>query len=81
MRFEAWGEAERYLMEALEKDSGNADILVNIIVCAVHTRKGQDLIDRYVTQLRTIAPQHPWLRNLTAFEETFGELEKSLSEN
>lgn len=81
MRFEAWSEAERYLMEALEKDSGNADILVNIIVCAVHTRKGQDLIDRYITQLKTVAPQHPWLRNLTKFEETFSELEKSLSEN
>lgn len=81
MRFEAWGEAERYLMEAMEKDSANPDILVNLIVCAVHTRKGQDLIGRYITQLKALAPAHPWLANLAKFEASFDELAKTLSLN
>ncbi|KAI7872565.1 coatomer epsilon subunit-domain-containing protein [Spinellus fusiger] len=57
-------EAEALLMEALAKNSDDADTLVNMIVCATLTSKTQDVIRRYVSQLREVAPLHPFLQEL-----------------
>ncbi|KAL1933880.1 hypothetical protein VTP01DRAFT_7970 [Rhizomucor pusillus] len=57
-------EAESLLMEAMNKNSDDPDTLVNMIVCANLTSKPADVINRYVSQLREVAPQHPFLQDL-----------------
>ncbi|CAO3612745.1 unnamed protein product [Mucor hiemalis] len=57
-------EAESLLLEAQNKDNDNPDTLINMIACATLTAKPQDVVNRYVSQLREIAPQHPYLQDL-----------------
>ncbi|KAF7725202.1 hypothetical protein EC973_000368 [Apophysomyces ossiformis] len=57
-------EAESLLLEALTKNSDDPDTLVNMIVCATLTSKPQDVLNRYVNQLREVAPNHPFLEDL-----------------
>ncbi|KAL9547594.1 hypothetical protein PS6_007064 [Mucor atramentarius] len=35
-----------------------------MIACATLTAKPQDIVNRYVSQLREVAPQHPYLQDL-----------------
>ncbi|KAG0162232.1 hypothetical protein DFQ28_001220 [Apophysomyces sp. BC1034] len=57
-------EAESLLLEALTKNSDDPDTLVNMVVCATLTSKPADVLNRYVNQLREVAPQHPFLQDL-----------------
>ncbi|KAF1804207.1 coatomer epsilon subunit-domain-containing protein [Mucor lusitanicus] len=57
-------EAESLLLEAQNKDSDNPDTLINMIACATLTAKSQEIVNRYVSQLREVAPQHPYLQDL-----------------
>ncbi|KAG2194659.1 coatomer epsilon subunit-domain-containing protein [Mucor mucedo] len=57
-------EAESLLLEAQNKGSDDPDTLINMIACATLTAKPQDVVNRYVSQLREIAPQHPYLQDL-----------------
>ncbi|KAI7855008.1 coatomer epsilon subunit-domain-containing protein [Circinella umbellata] len=57
-------EAESVLMEALNKNNDDPETLVNMIVCANLTSKPSDVVNRYVSQLREVAPQHPYLQEL-----------------
>jgi len=63
-------EAERLLQDALAKSASDADTLANMVVTMQHLRKPQEVIQRYITQLRAVAPSHP-------FVTKFGELEVS----
>ncbi|KAI9469709.1 MAG: coatomer epsilon subunit-domain-containing protein [Benjaminiella poitrasii] len=56
-------EAESLLMEAQTKDSNDPDTLINLISCATLTAKSQEVIQRYVSQLREVAPNHPYLQD------------------
>ncbi|RCH89847.1 hypothetical protein CU097_000780 [Rhizopus azygosporus] len=57
-------EAESLLLEAQNKDSDNPETLINLITCATLTGKSQEVITRYTSQLREVAPQHPYLQEL-----------------
>ncbi|KAI8381410.1 coatomer epsilon subunit-domain-containing protein [Radiomyces spectabilis] len=57
-------EAESILLEALNKNSDDPDTLVNMIVCANLTSKSPDVVNRYVNQLREVAPQHPFIQDM-----------------
>ncbi|KAL0090035.1 coatomer epsilon subunit-domain-containing protein [Phycomyces blakesleeanus] len=57
-------EAESVLLEAIDKNNDDADTLVNMIVCATLTSKTPDVVRRYVSQLREVAPLHPFLQDL-----------------
>ncbi|KAI9320812.1 coatomer epsilon subunit-domain-containing protein [Dichotomocladium elegans] len=57
-------EAESILMEASNKNSDDPETLVNMIVCANLTGKPSDVISRYISQLREVAPQHPFVQDL-----------------
>ncbi|KAJ2958250.1 hypothetical protein NQZ79_g6116 [Umbelopsis isabellina] len=46
------------------QDSNDADTLVNLIVCSNLTGKPADVVNRYVSQLREVAPQHAFLQDL-----------------
>ncbi|KAK9766684.1 hypothetical protein K7432_004073 [Basidiobolus ranarum] len=69
-------EAESLLLEALNKSQSDPDTLVNLIVCANLTGKPNELIDDYTTQLKNIAPEHPYLTELEAKSQLFDECAK-----
>ncbi|KAI8092204.1 coatomer epsilon subunit-domain-containing protein [Gilbertella persicaria] len=57
-------EAESLLLEAQNKDSNDPDTIINMISCAILTAKPQDVVNRYVGQLREAVPEHPYLQDL-----------------
>lgn len=59
-----YDEAESLLLEAQNKENGNAETLVNLTTCAILTGKSQEVVNRYISQLREIMPQHPYLQEL-----------------
>mmetsp|Transcript_25017 Transcript_25017/g.60963 ORF Transcript_25017/g.60963 Transcript_25017/m.60963 type:complete len:307 (-) Transcript_25017:86-1006(-) len=64
-------EAEQTLLEALEKDSQNADTLSNLVCVAQLRGKSQEVIGRYLAQLEKVEPHHPWLAKLRAAEQSY----------
>jgi len=71
MSSKKWEDAERVLLEASEKNSKDPDTLANLITCYTHMRKPQEVISRYLNQLRAAAPSHPWVLQLKIAEESF----------
>ncbi|CAO3699183.1 unnamed protein product [Rhizopus stolonifer] len=59
-----YDEAESLLLEAQNKENGNAETLVNLTTCAILTGKSQEIVNRYISQLREVMPQHPYLQEL-----------------
>ncbi|EIE85171.1 hypothetical protein G6F46_009614 [Rhizopus delemar] len=57
-------EAESLLLEAQNKNIDNPETLINLITCSILTGKSQEAINRYTSQLREVAPQHPYLQEL-----------------
>ncbi|KAJ2872612.1 hypothetical protein FB639_004325, partial [Coemansia asiatica] len=52
-------EAESFLEEALAKESNNPDTLANLVVCANLVAKPLETKNRYLSQLKDVAPSHP----------------------
>jgi len=65
-----YDEAERLLQEALSKSASDVDTLANMVVCMHQLRKPQEVVGRYVNQLRSVSPSHPWVLK-------YGELDSS----
>ncbi|KAJ2721052.1 hypothetical protein GGI07_004242 [Coemansia sp. Benny D115] len=72
-------EAEALLQEALEKDSNNPDALANLIVCANLSAKPLETKARYISQLRDVAPNHPFVQDLAAKDAEFDAVASRLS--
>jgi len=66
-----YDEAERLLQEALSKSASDADTLANMVTTAQHLRKPADVIGRYVAQLRSVSPHHPWIIKHGDLEASF----------
>ena len=64
-------EAERLLVEALSKGQNDPNTLVNIICCFQHQGKPMDLVTRYVNQLKSVAPEHAFVKQLTTVGGAF----------
>jgi len=64
-------EAEQLLLEALEKNSKDADTIVNLITCYLHSKKPIELVNRYISQLKASVPHHPWVEALRNADEAF----------
>lgn len=64
-------DAEELLLQALSKRSNDADTLVNMIVCGHNLKKPQDYINRYVKDLKTRYPNHPWVVKINNAEDMF----------
>jgi len=63
--------AEGLLLEALEKSPKDADTIANLITCYLHLKKPTEIINRYVSQLKTGSPNHPWVSGIKTAEESF----------
>ncbi|KAG9287391.1 hypothetical protein G9A89_023763 [Geosiphon pyriformis] len=57
-------EAEGLLLEALNKNNDDPEILVNLIVVSNLAGKPADVASRYLTQLKDVSPNHPFLQDL-----------------
>jgi len=76
----AYENAEKTLLTSLGLSSASAssspdpDTLINLIVCAQYLNKPQETIHRYMTQLQTVAPNHPWFQSYQQMDSEFDQL-------
>lgn len=71
MHMGKFDEAEKYLLKALSKNSSDVLTLQNLIVCAQHTRKAPEVVNRYISTLTRSAPECALLARKDAFEKAF----------
>lgn len=64
-------EAEKYLLKALSKSSNDALTLQNLVICAQHTRKASEVVQRYITTLKRNDKDCGLLRRQEALEKAF----------
>jgi len=72
-------QAERVLLQALEKNASDPETLVNLIVCYQHLNKPAETINRYLSQLKSRASSHPWVKVLQMKEDSFDRLTAKFS--
>lgn len=71
---EKYEQADKLLQEAMEKDSNDAETLVNSIVVARHLGKPMEVCNRYVNQLKDGFPNYPWTKDYLTKENEFNRL-------
>jgi coatomer subunit epsilon len=76
MKMGEWEDAERDLLDGLNKNAQDPDLLANLIAVGLHLGKPTA---RYAAQLRTLAPNHPAARRYEAGEELFARALASAS--
>ncbi|EEY54897.1 coatomer subunit epsilon, putative [Phytophthora infestans T30-4] len=64
-------EAERLLLEAVQKDPSNEDTLINLIAVSAHLSKPTH---QYIVQLQQVAPSSSWLENFVMLDRGFSEM-------
>jgi len=79
MHLKRYSDAERYLLQALEKNSTDADTLANLIACYQQSGKAPEMIARQMNQLKSVAPKHAWMSTTVQAEESFDRLAKSFA--
>eukprot|EP01040_Poterioochromonas_malhamensis_P015033 gene15033-16749_t len=72
-------EAEINLQEALTKNNGDADSLANIIIVSQHLHRSEEVINRYFSQLRLKAPNHPLITSLDNFSAAFDRVAATIN--
>ena len=75
----AYEEAETLLQEALTKKSADPDSLANLVVVSQQLRRPDDVINRYINQLKKAAPGHTLLASLATFEQAFDRVANNLA--
>eukprot|EP01023_Acetabularia_acetabulum_P020779 TRINITY_DN2085_c0_g1_i9.p4 TRINITY_DN2085_c0_g1~~TRINITY_DN2085_c0_g1_i9.p4 ORF type:complete len:138 (+),score=34.19 TRINITY_DN2085_c0_g1_i9:85-498(+) len=68
MKMNSYDDAEKELLEALNKDAKDVDTLANLVVCVLHLGKPAA---RYQNQLKTSAPYHPFVKMVTSAQDMF----------
>jgi coatomer protein complex subunit epsilon len=76
MHQQSYEKANKILVSALAKRSQDSETLINLIVSSLHLQKPNDLIKRYVNQLKSTAPQHPWVKKYNLMELDFDSMLK-----
>lgn len=69
-----YDEAEALLQEALEKDSNNAEALINLIALSHFTGKGPDVAARFLNQLKDGNHTHPFVSDFANKERELDRL-------
>lgn len=76
MRMGNFEDAEKELLQAINKDSKDPDTLANLITCCVHLGKPTA---RYMNQMKLINPNHMVVKRLTAAEDAFDRAAASVA--
>ncbi|KAJ3038620.1 hypothetical protein HDV00_000464 [Rhizophlyctis rosea] len=66
-----FSDAEELLLESLNKNPNDAETLANLAICANATGKPVDVANRYINQLKDVAPSHPFIEELQLKESFF----------
>uniref|UniRef100_A0A0N5A8M3 Coatomer subunit epsilon n=1 Tax=Syphacia muris TaxID=451379 RepID=A0A0N5A8M3_9BILA len=66
-----YDEAEKLLLDTQQKDSNNAEALINLVVVSQFLGKPPEVINRYIKQLKEDNPDHPWTKDYVMKEELF----------
>lgn len=64
-------EAEKLLLEALDRNSKDPDTIANLVTCYLHLKKPTEIVNRYVNQLKSGNSNHPWTYGLKTAEDSF----------
>ena len=65
-----YDDAEKDLVEALQRDSKDPDTLQNLAVCSLHLGKP---VTRFVNQLKTLTPKPACIATIEALEQSFDQ--------
>jgi len=71
IQMKRYSEAEKYLLQAIEKNPSDPDTLVNLIACYQQMGKPTEVVNRQINQLKTAASSHHWLLSLQKTETDF----------
>jgi hypothetical protein len=66
-----YSDCEGALLQSLERNNKVPETLINLIVVSQYLSKPADQINRYLAQLKSIAPNHQWLQSYARHEEMF----------
>jgi len=70
-------DADDLLMEALERNNNDPETLVNLIVVGRQRQKSEEIINRYISQLREADPSHAFIREYDRAEALFNNNAKN----
>jgi coatomer protein complex subunit epsilon len=66
--------AEKVLLQAMEKNPNDVDTLVNLVALYQHMGKSKEVINRYLNQAKARTPKHPYVKELELLEQSWERL-------
>lgn len=79
MHMKEWEDAEKILLQALQKGD-NPDTIINLIATYAHLGKENQIIERYQNQLKTQFPNHPTVQKLKRCEAAFERVSEQFAQ-
>jgi coatomer protein complex subunit epsilon len=66
--------AEKLLLQSMEKNPNDVDTLVNLVALYQHLGKPKEVINRYLNQAKARTPKHPYIKELEQLEQSWERL-------
>jgi len=67
-------DAEKLLQDAMQRDSGNPEAIIGLLVASQFLAKSAEVTNRYINQLKQDFPNHSWTKNFLNKEKEFEQL-------
>ena len=79
MHMKRFEEAEKVLSESRADRPASTDTLVNLAVCSLQLRRPQEVVDQLLADIKTQAPNHPWLASHASVSSAFDRVAERFS--